>query len=100
VGPFFAGWERDFWSETTTDLLSGSMSAKQAQGHTVYRVENRGNQRGPTGGVQFEGVRAGNRLTGTISIVVWFMDEDTGEVYDEPPEVFRFGYEATLFRVP
>jgi hypothetical protein len=100
VGPFFAGWDRDYWTESTSDLFSGTMEAQRAMGHTTYTIENHGSQRGPTGGVRFEAQRSGNRMVGTITLVIWWMDLDTGELYDEPPEAFRFSFEAAMFGTP
>lgn len=97
VGPFFAGWERDYWTESTTDLFSGTMDARQALGHTLHAIEDRGNQWGPMGGIRFEAVRDGNRMTGTVYIVIWWGDLDTGELYNEAPEEFRFSFEAALW---
>ena len=93
VGPFFAGWESDYWTQTTADPTAGSMTGRYALGHATYQIEDAGTQRGPAGGVRFAGERNGARLTGTVIVVIWWQDEETGEV-SEPAEEFRFGFEA------
>ena len=93
VGPFFAGWESDNWTQTTNDLGSGSMAGRYALGHVSYQIEDAGTQRGPAGGVRFEADRNGAAMTGTVRVVIWWQDDETGEVY-EPGEEFRFRFEA------
>ena len=93
VGPFFAGWEADSWTQTTDDPGSGSMTGRYALGHVTYEIEDLGTQRGPAGGVRFEADRDGATMTGTLFVVIWWQDEETGEVY-EAGEEFRFAFEA------
>src|SRR5690606_15293307 len=41
VGPFFAAWSPDFWTQSTEDLDAGEMSAQQALGHMTYQTRPR-----------------------------------------------------------
>jgi hypothetical protein len=96
VGPFFAGWNTDFWSQTTTDLASGTVTAQQALGHATYQIKDGGNQVGPAGGLRLEATRAGTAMTGVLTVTIWWWNEDTGEVED-PGEVYRFPFQAVRY---
>ncbi len=94
VGPFFAEWSSDFWTQSTEDLDTGEMSARQALGHTTYRIKDGGSQRGPTGGFQLSATRDGFVMTGELRMLIWWWDEESGEVEDAP-EAFRFSFKAS-----
>jgi hypothetical protein len=99
VGPFFAGWEADYWTQSTADLHAGTMQARYALGHVTYEIEDAGTQRGPAGALRFEAQREGSRMTGAVIAVIWWQDDDTGEV-DGPAEEFRFPFQAVQWGAP
>jgi hypothetical protein len=71
------------------------MQARQAiSPFRTYQIRNGGAQTGPSGGWLFNAVMNGNTLTGTITLAVFWIDEETGEI-DSPEEHYRFPFTAT-----
>jgi PKD repeat protein len=97
VGPFFAGWNRDFWTQSTTNLGAGTFTAQQLLNLADFNVENGGVQRGPAGAIRFTATRSGTAMTGTISIWLWPVNEDPPQ-YVDPPEEYRFPFTAVRVR--
>lgn len=93
-GPFFAGWGFSSWSQSSEDLSTGSMMGQFVLGTAVYAIKDAGSQAGPAGAVRLTANRADAALTGTISIFIWWINEDTGEVTDPGPEQYRFPFTA------
>lgn len=97
VGPYFAGWNRDFWTETSENLGDGTMTGQYLNGTMSYTIEDVGTQIGPRGGTRIEAHRVGSSMTGTIEFTIWFIDDESHEV-TEPPDRFRFPFTATRIR--
>jgi hypothetical protein len=81
VGPWFAGFGESRFSQSTSDLASGTMSGQYVLGTFTYFVRDQGFQLGPTATLRFEGSRSGTTMTGTIVVVVWEVGNST------PPQV-------------
>ncbi|MBL0178278.1 MAG: PKD domain-containing protein [Gemmatimonadetes bacterium] len=96
LGPFFTGWGTNFWTQSTTDLNSGTMTGQSNFGTMVYTVKDAGVQTGPSGASRFTATRTGTTMTGTISIWIWWVTED--EVLQDPPQEYRFPFTATRLR--
>lgn len=97
VGPYFAGWGSSFWTETTQDLGTGTMTGQDVLGIQVYEIKDAGTQTGPGGGIRFTASRNGTTMTGIISFTVWYTDDTSGEV-DTPPSVYRLPFTATRMK--
>ncbi|HRP07470.1 MAG TPA: hypothetical protein PLL69_03190, partial [Gemmatimonadales bacterium] len=93
LGPFFAGWGTSSWSQTTADLDAGSITSQTILGTTSYQVKDAGTQTGPLGGVRSTATRDGTAMTGEISIWIWWIDGESGEV-EEPADGYRFSFTA------
>lgn len=96
VGPYFAGWESNFLTQSTPDLTMGTMQSQRAFGTVVYTIPNAGSQIGPSGGVRVTGTRNGDVMAGAITFYLWFLDDLTGEVSQAIP--FAFPFTARLVR--
>lgn len=96
-GPFFSGWGFSSWSQSTEDLGAGTMSGQFVPGTAVYRIKDAGTQTGPAGGIRFAASRNGTVMTGTISLTIWWIDEDDDEV-SEPGEEFRLPFTAVRMK--
>jgi hypothetical protein len=96
VGPHFSGWDSGYWSESTGDLGAGTMSGQHLFGTRTYTIVGEGSQVGPAGGVRITGTRNGTTMTGTITLWIWVLNEDSE--MEDPPRQFRFTYVATRMR--
>ena len=95
VGPLFAGWGTNRWSQSTGDLATGTMTGQFVDGLTEDNVKGAGTQAGPMGVLRIEATRNGATMTGTISVTGWFSDTDGEQFVDPDPASFRFPFTAT-----
>ncbi|MHB1329555.1 MAG: hypothetical protein ACYC2K_15265, partial [Gemmatimonadales bacterium] len=96
-GPFFAGWDFSSWSQSTEELSAGTMTGQFVLGTMSYKIEDAGTQTGPAGGVRFTATRSDMVMTGTITLTIWWIDDDNGEV-TEPGEEFRLPFTAVRMK--
>lgn len=96
VGPFFAGWDRTYLTQSTEDPSSGTMESQFIFPLVSYQVKDAGSQSGPATVIQMAATRNGSSMTGTLTFVIWFSDGDTGNV--SSPEGYRFPFTATRMR--
>ncbi len=96
VGPFFSEWKSSSWTETTSDLASGDMEARDVLGLVQYTVKDAGIQTGPAGAVRLIGTRSGKTMTGFIGIYIWPINGD-GEI-GEGPDLYQISFTATRMR--
>lgn len=95
LGPYFADWGSSFWSQSSTDLGTGTMMSQHIFGTHVYNIDDQ-NQVGPAGGVRMVASRLGKSMSGTIAIFIWFVDTD-GDLIG-PPDVYHFPFTAGRVR--
>lgn len=96
-GPYFGAWTQGDWTQSSTDLSSGTMAARWAHSTHTYKIKDAGTQLGPEVGILFSGTRAGRTLTGTITLTAFYWDTDTGEI-DSPPTLYHFPFSAVRMR--
>lgn len=72
------------------------MGGQFVPGTMTYVIEDAGTQTGPAGGVRFSATRNGMVMTGTITITIWWINEDN-EV-TEPGEEFRLPFTAVRIK--
>lgn len=96
-GPYFAAWNQNGWSQSTSDLNTGTIAGRWAHGTHTYKIKDAGSQLGPEVGILFTGTRAGKTLSGTITLTAFYWDTDTGEI-DSPPTLYRFPFTAVRMR--
>ncbi len=106
-GPFFNGFESSWWSESTSDLNSGTMEGQYIVGFFDYWVWNpvgEGKaeaQRGPKYVMRFNATRNGTEMTGTITVIFWPIGDllplHTVQLVDYP-ESYAFPFTATRIR--
>lgn len=97
VGPFFSGWETDSWSQSSTELNTGTMTGQYIPFTMTFQVPNQGAQVGPAGGVRTTATRNGTTMTGVVTVFVWYISDNTGEL-DGDPDQYRFSFTATRLR--
>lgn len=99
VGPFFAGYGTTEWAQSTTDLGAGTLTGQfVANGTQPRRIKNHGTQIAPTDFIRITATRSGLTMTGTIRVVAWFQDEETGEIDDDDPTTFDLPFTAVRLR--
>ncbi len=96
VGPFFSEWKSSNWTETTSDLASGGMEARDVFGLVQYRVKDAGTQTGPAGAVRLIGTRNDKTMTGVIGIYIWPLNDD--DEIDSGPELYQLRFTATRMK--
>ncbi len=96
-GPFFSGWGFSSWSQSTEELFTGTMTGQHVLGTASYRIRDAGTQTGPAGGARFTASRNGMTMTGTITLTIWWVDEDDGLVH-QTGEDFRFPFTAVRMK--
>lgn len=97
VGPHFAGWNFNGWSQESRDLSIRSMTGQVILGTTTYDIKDVAVQVGPRLGVRFAATRNGTAMTGTITFTAWFVDFETEEL-NSPPETFVCPFSAVRIR--
>jgi len=97
VGPFFAGWNTNRWSQSTTALSTGTLTGRYLLNVGPRKIRDAGTQVGPGGAFVTQGVRNGATMTGTITLVIWWVDDDTQEI-EGPGEEYRLTFTATRLR--
>lgn len=100
VGPFFSAYNITQWSQSTTNLAAGTLTGSYIDGGLQSRkIKDLGTQLGPRDYIRIEATRNGTSMSGTISIVAWFQDEDTDEVDPRSePTTFRLPFTAVRIR--
>lgn len=97
-GPYFSEWNSVYWTESTSDQNSGTLTSQRGLGGDhVYKIKDIGSQVGPSGAVRLSATRNGDMITGRITFFIWFEDEEDGEML-EPAELFRFDFTAKRVR--
>lgn len=96
-GPYFSAWNSSTWSESTSDQNTGTMSSQHAFGTYVYNIQGVGSQAGPAGAARLAATRNGANISGTITLYIWFVDEDDGKLSD-PPDEYRFSFTGKRLR--
>ncbi len=97
-GSYFSEWNSSYWAESTSDQNSGTVTSQRGLGEDhVYNIRDIGSQVGPSGAVRMLATRNGDMITGRITFVVWFEDEEDGEML-EPADLFRFDFTAKRIR--
>lgn len=96
VGPFFAGWNADVWSQSSTNLNIGTMSGQYLFGIANYTVKGQGAQAGPSGATRITATRSSQVLIGVITVYIWF--PNASNEIEDPPEEFRFPFTAVRLR--
>jgi hypothetical protein len=97
LGNYFAAFRPNTWSQSTSDLGAGTMSASRIDGTHVYGVKNAGSQLGPTVAWRLKDVvRNGLQMTGKIAFYWWGVD-DNGVIETEDKETW-FQFTATRLR--
>jgi hypothetical protein len=90
VGPYFVGWEQSQWSQTSTDITTGTVTGQYIMGTMPYDIEDVGTQVGPKGAVRISATRNGKIMTGNIAFTIWFVDNETGKLDDVDTFLFPF----------
>jgi len=96
VGPYFSAWPDSRWQQSTPDLGAGTLTGRYIMGTIDYKIKDVGVQIGPRGVIAIQGTRNGRQMTGKISITVWWVGDESGEVEDE--ETFDLPFVATRIR--
>jgi len=96
MGSFFAGWDTNFWSQSSTNLNIGTMTGQSRLGLGVWPIKDAGSQVGPMGATRFTATRSGITMSGTIFLWVWYIEE-SGFV-ERPAVGYRFPFTATRMR--
>lgn len=101
VGIYFFGTGDSSWSQSSSDLSTGTMAGQAMLGTFSYNVRNQGTQIGPRVLVGMQGTRSGTLMTGTITVVYWpILDVQPFESvrYVDSPEVSVFPFTAVRLR--
>ncbi|MGV3707657.1 MAG: PKD domain-containing protein [Gemmatimonas sp.] len=98
MGPRFAGYNFSNWSQSTTDLGTGTITSQYVLGTMVYKVKDAGNQTGPQGAFRVTATRNGNVMTGMITVHVWFIDDEDGTLYPGGDDTYRMPFTAVRMR--
>lgn len=99
VGPFFSGWGTSQWSQTSTDLNTGTMAGQFIEGGTILRaIKDKGSQYGPADVLRFTATRNGKNMTGSIRVYGWGVDPDTREITESIPEELVLSFTAVRLK--
>jgi hypothetical protein len=98
MGPRFAGWNFSSWSQSTTDLTTGTITGQHVLELISYKVKDAGNQTGPAGVFRISGTRNGNTMTGIITVHIWWVDTETGTLYPDAEEAYRMPFTAVRMK--
>jgi len=97
-GAYFARWSQTFWSQSTSNLNSGTYTGTAFFPPTrSWTFEGGGSQIGPSNGLNFSATRNGVQLSGVITAAFWPLDFDTREI-EGAPEFARLLITATRLR--
>lgn len=97
-GSYFSEWNSAHWTESTSDQNSGTLTSQRGLGaNHVYKIKDIGSQVGPSGAVRLLATRNGDMISGRITFVIWFEDDEDGEM-EEPAEQYRFDFTAKRIR--
>jgi hypothetical protein len=97
-GAFFNQYQTSSWSQTTTDLNSGTMTGSYAPGSANWPISGGGVQNGPGYAVRITATRSGNTMTGVITLTNIFLSDDGQGLTPGDLEEFRFPF--TAVRLP
>lgn len=97
LGPYFSPWNTSSWTQTSTNLSSGTMSGQSIPGTVSYNIKDVGVQTGPAGAIRMTATRNGTTMTGMISIYIWFVNQSDGKLA-APPDEYRFPFTAKRVR--
>ena len=97
-GAFFNQFQTSSWSQSTTDLTTGTMTGLYAPGSENYPVSGGGTQNGPDYAVRITATRNGNTLTGVITFTNIFVSDDGSGLMPGDLEAFRFPFTATRLK--
>lgn len=93
VGPYFSGWGTSHWSQTSTALDAGTITGQWVPSTTTYTIKDVGVQTGPAGGFRITATKSGNSLTGTLSLYLWSVDDESGQL-EHGADVYEFSFTA------
>jgi hypothetical protein len=97
-GAFFNQYQTSSWSQTTTDLTTGTMTGQYAPGSINYPISGGGTQNGPDYAVRITATRSGNTLTGVITLTnIFFSDDGQGLTAGDLND-FRFPFTAVRLK--
>lgn len=106
-GKYFVdrGYGATRFSQSTTDLSAGTMSAEASLGTYTYNIRvplgGPDRQPGPEIVMRMDGIRNGKVMTGTITLTYFSIEDPTGNdptFYIDGPETFRFPFTAMRIR--